>query len=135
MILLVQLILEFGLTSSIFSPLCQHHCRSCGRTLCSEHSSNQMVGLFPFCPASFIVLHRILPIACDLSLHEFRPYHNLAFTRLLEFVSTALTIPLGKSCYWIWSDFFFCLSLMKVIGNWIPSERWKIMYKYIMISL
>lgn len=24
----------------------QHHCRSCGRTLCHEHSSNQLVCLF-----------------------------------------------------------------------------------------
>lgn len=48
-----------------FCVMClQHHCRSCGRTLCNEHSSDQMVRFF------FFVLLFVQNISGSFTLDE-----------------------------------------------------------------
>ena len=87
----------------------QHHCRCCGRTLCHEHSSNQMVRA----PISFIyifwlTMHFSSCKSLDksaLTKQSFvffflcaysRLYRNLAYFRLLEFVQIVSITLQGK---------------------------------------
>lgn len=81
----------------------QHHCRCCGRTLCHEHSSFQMV--FFFFSSSLIdwfngelIYCDLIGILCVLVCVNLRPCRSLVFIHLLEFVLTVLITPLSKSC-------------------------------------